>query len=295
MRDSPNQWHRAGALLVIVASGCTDPDLASGLDTAGPPTVSAVIVTGETGNEATYCNPDRGNRTPNVCVAGQPVEPVTDVRPLNWTARVVFKELLDPAIEDIDSTTGDGSIARAHPFTLTCGGAVVAYDGFYDPSGNHETTPVGPALVIHAHTQPGAATAAACRLAINPGTVHDKDGAPAPSDVAFAFTIAPLQVRSSGPAAGATGVDPAAPITITLNSRIDAASLAGNVTVTGTTGPAIAAAVTVLANDPTTIVIDPAAALAHGATYTVAVNAGVRDTLGGALAAPHSFAFTTAP
>jgi hypothetical protein len=205
----------------------------------------------------------------------------------------VFKELLDPEIEDID-TAGDGHIEGNRPFTVTCGDKPVAYQGFYDPSGNHETTPAGPALVISAVDQPAAPAATACRIAINPDKVHDKDGHAAPTDVSFAFTLAPLHARASVPEAGATSVDPTASVTVALNSTVDAATLAGNVTITAGAVP-VPAAVAISQNDPAIIVIDPTAPLAGSTTYTVTVSTGVHDTLGAPLFEAHTFTFTTGP
>jgi hypothetical protein len=255
--------------------------------------VSAVLVTGEAGSEPTYCNPGMGAHTPNGCEAGKSIDPVSDVRPLRWSARVVFKELLDPDIETIDGV-GDGHIEGNDPFTVTCGDKPVAYEGFYDPSGNHETTPIGPALVISAVAQPAAPAATACRIAINPDKIHDKDGNAAPTDVAFAFTLAPLHARASAPEAGATNVDPTAVVTVTLNSNVDAATLAGNVSITAGAVP-VPAAASVSQNDPAIIMIDPGASLASGTTYTVTLNTGVHDTLGAPLSEAHTFTFTTAP
>jgi hypothetical protein len=294
MREPGMRWLYLSAALLTLICACTDPDLASGLVTEGPPTVSAVTVTGEAGTEATYCNPAMAEHTPKVCLAGQSVEPVRDVRPLGWKARVVFKELLDPSIEDID-TAGTGSIARAHPFTVTCGDAVIAYDGFYDPSGNHDTSPVGPALVIYPASQPAAASASSCRIAIDAGAIRDKDGEPAPNDIRFAFTLAALHVAATTPAAGATDADPLGQIRLSLNSHVDAATLAGHVQLIDASGLPVAAAITVPAADPTSIAIEPAAALAHGAAYTVTLSTGITDTFGGALARPAVLAFTTAP
>ena len=292
MTDSMRAWIRASAVVAALAGGCADPDLESDLITAGPPTVSVVMVTGEAGTEATYCNPRMGDHTPDACVAGETVEPVADVRPLQWSARVVFKELLDPSIEDI--TGSEGSIKDAHPFTVTCGGAELAYDGFYDPSGNHETSPPGPALVIHGEANPAVAAGTACHIAIDAGAVRDKQGQAAPTDVAFDFTIAPLHVQSSMPADAATGVDPAVTVEVVLNSKLDALSLAGRVTLRAG-GSAVPAAISVSLNDPAMILIDPDADLARGTAYTITVTPGVRDTLGGPLADPHAFTFTTAP
>jgi len=291
MRLSMTPWLYVG--LALPVSGCAEPDLASDLVTAGPPTVSAVTITGESGWEATYCNAAMGDHTPLACTAGQPVEPAGDVRPLAWTARVVFKELLDPDIEVIDAQ-GNGSIRDANPFTITCGGAGLTYDGFYDPSGNHETSPPGPALVIHGVTNPALATGTPCQIAIRPGAIRDKDGDAAPDDTTFGFAIAPLHVVATTPKDQATGIAPGAMITIALNSRIDATSLTDHVSLRAG-AVAVAATVRLATDAPTTIVIAPDAPLAAGTEYAVTVDPAVRDSLGGALTQAITFTFTTAP
>jgi hypothetical protein len=186
------------------------------------------------------------------------------------------------------------------PVTLTCGDAAVAYDGFYDPSGNHLSYPPGPALVVSALDF--VATGTMCEISIN-GNVTDTDGEAVPDQQRgpYAFGIAPLAVYETDPADMSEGVDPAATISVVFNAPIDLATAAGKITLSD--GAADVPVTLAYFTDDTGAESDwiveatPSAALDAGTTYTVSVVGGIADVAGGPLAldAPITFGFTTAP
>src|SRR5690606_39027695 len=86
------------------------------------------------------------------------VDPVDNAYPDGWYVRIMFDELLDPSIEtltEILDANGEGtgtfrgSIRDANPVKLECQSVTnnamvnVDYDGYYSPSGNRVTWPVG--------------------------------------------------------------------------------------------------------------------------------------------------------
>jgi len=268
--------------------------------TEGPPEVVLVAVASESlGEAATFCSsevtPERTNGY--YCPEENPdqVAPVDDVQPLGFYARIAFDELLDPSIETVDEANGVASLSGT-PVTLKCGGADVAYTGFYDPSGSHLTYPAGPALVIEANAT--VATGSACTVEIG-DSVKDKDGEAVPSGQRgpYGFTIAPLAAFGTSPEADAEDVDPAVEMGVIFNNYIDDASLAGKVTLHDDTGNAdVVITVGVSADDPTflTVAAD-AGALAENNAYTLTVADGITDVEGGALSADNAvtFSFTT--
>ena len=200
---------RAGGLLATLMPcalgvACSDPELASDLDTEGPPEVLEVNVASETapgdpnGNAieaATYCRPGdqykvntlycplrRNSENKPIAGAREVASPVMDATPAGWHARFIFSELIDPSIEELIETDGviTGSLAQSQPFVLTCGGAEVPYDGWYDPTGNHLSYPPGPSLV--AQPLDFIATGTMCEVALRDGVVTDKGGDDVPGD-----------------------------------------------------------------------------------------------------------------
>ncbi|MBA3538313.1 MAG: Ig-like domain-containing protein, partial [Deltaproteobacteria bacterium] len=170
---------------------------------------------------------------------------VTDAIPTTWYVRVMFDELLDPNIEELveilDPDTGlgtdqfTGTIAGTNPVSLMCNGVAVAYDGYYSPSGNSITWPLGPSLVIQPSDTSAVATGAECTLTLKPEVIVDKDGVAITSGDTgpYTFKIAPLVLESTDPAppedpADPDVVDPAAPVVLTFNATIDPASLAAS-------------------------------------------------------------------
>jgi hypothetical protein len=284
-----------------VAVACGRPDFPTDLNTEGPPEVALVAVYSEGAHSevAAYCSASETvKRNALYCPAEGELAPVEDALPFGFHVRVVFDELLDPSIEEIDEEAGTGSIVASDPVTLTCGGQPVAYDGFYDPSGNHLTFPGGPALVITATEL--IASGSACEVTLK-DVIKDKEGESVPGDQRgpYDFKLTPFSVSATEPEEGATGVMPDASIVIAFNNHIDLESLEDNVTLEGPGGAEVQIAVA-LAQDttdpenpvdiPTSITITPAANLPPG-TYTLTIDTAA-DPEGGALGAPVTLSFT---
>jgi hypothetical protein len=148
--------------------------------------------------------------TTEVCPETGSASPVTTAYPDGWYVRIMFDELLDPSFEQLspilDEDTGEetgaftGSIAGANPVTLQCRSVTnnqfvnVSYDGYYSPSGNRITWPVGPSIVIKPNDPTLIATNTECQVTINEGVLFDKNGeeVPASQRGPFPFTIAPI-------------------------------------------------------------------------------------------------------
>jgi hypothetical protein len=249
-------WATSGVLALV---GCTDPAQKTDLRPAGPPEVLSVLLmndaAGNLAEGATFCKPGDAFRpglvnTPDgvghqVCPddTSMGVDELADANPSNWYVRVMFDELLDPTIEDLvpilddtgmDTGTVMGTLANTQPFTLQCqsvnnGGALVdiPYDGYYSPSGNKITWPVGPSLVVVPNEPSRVATQSECQITLK-DNIKDKDGNPVPADQRgpYKFKIAPVQVIAADttPADG-DSVDPnAAGVDVTFNTAIDPAS-----------------------------------------------------------------------
>ncbi len=248
-------------------AACSDPVLPTDLRPDGPPEVLAVLVLDDPNGvieTATFCKTQGPNDakdntgdpqrptlvdlpefagTTQVCPDDltMGVPELTDAAPETWYVRVMFDELLDPAIEDLipilDSTgqpTGNysGSIASTKPFVLQCADAAgtavtLDYDGYYQPSGNKFTWPVGPSLVASIARPALVPTQSECTISLNDNIV-DKDGNPVPMDQRgpYKFAIAPLTVTAISPGESMdstmpTTVDPiAAGVDLTFNAPI---------------------------------------------------------------------------
>lgn len=290
-----------------LSAGCSDPDLASELNTKGPPEVveinvrseSAVLGPGDpsglqAGESATFCRPGDqylvntvycplARDGSNAPIPGERAlaAPVLDADPRSWYVRVIFDELLDPSIEELatdDSGNVSGHIAGSQPFVVTCGSQAIEYDGWLDPSGNHLSYPPGPGLV--AIYTAFVATGSVCQIQIN-DNVLDKDGKGVPAEQTgpYDFAIAPLTVYSIAPADGSEGVALDATIEVELNAPIDVASVATRVVLragaTEVPGTHIV--------DDAFVVLTPDAALEPTTTYTVTVESGITDVAGGPL------------
>jgi hypothetical protein len=170
------------------------------------------------------------------------VPEVTDAVPTAWYARIVFDELLDPSVEDLvpitdgsGNPTGNsaGTLMNTQPVTLSCGGVDVPYDGYYQPSGNKLTWPVGPSLFIQALDPTTVPTGAECSLAIKSGAVKDEQGNAVPMDQLgpWTFAVSSLAMVASVPASAVPDptmldqVDPTTPLELTFNDLIDPASI----------------------------------------------------------------------
>jgi hypothetical protein len=106
----------------------------------------------------------------------------------------------------------------------------------------------------------------------------------------------PPRVSSSTPAAGATGVQPNANLTVTFDEPLDALTVnAGSIVLQDDAANAVVAEVSYDAATRTAT-LDPSAPLTYGKTYTATVksgNAGVTDLVGNQLAADKSWSFST--
>ena len=281
----------------ICALSCGDPELATDLDTEGPPEVTIVTVLSESlGEAATFClsgSEYKVNR--DLCPpdenGGRAATPVLDAQPVGWSTRIAFSELLDPNVETLvpvedeeGNVTGQrGSLASTQPVILTCDGAPVAYDGYYDPSGNDVTLPPGPALVIE--PLEFIATGTPCTVTLKP-LVVDKDGNAVPEAMRgpYSFSIASLAVLETLPADEETEVDPLATLMVLFNAPIDMESLAGTISLTSG-GAEVPVTLSVSADDPTTVLVDPeSGALEPNTEYVLTINGnGIRDEGGSEL------------
>jgi hypothetical protein len=290
----------AGALLLTLVVGCDRPELNTDLVSEGPPelTLMAVLSEGSSGpvETASFCAalaPERMNT--HYCPEEVPSEgmaPVRDAVPIGFTVRLVFDELLDPRIEELDLETGTGSIAAADPVALRCNGQAVAYDGFYDPSGSYLTAPGGPAVVL-APTE-AVASGGSCQVSIG-DAIRDKDGNQVPAEQRgpYSFGIANLGVARTQPANTAQAVDVLTPIVIAFNNFVDLSTVKARLVVDGGSGP-VQVQVTALTGRPEIVEVLPVAGtLEPATTYTVSLAAGVADVAGGLLADDFVFSFTT--
>jgi hypothetical protein len=205
---------------------------------------------------ATYCKPGDDKRpdlvgTPDgnllqICPAdtSMGVDELADANPQNWYVRIMFDELLDPSIEELnpildqngmDTGTVQGSIANTKPVKLECqsvtgnGLVEIPYDGYYSPSGNAVTWPLGPSLVIKANSPALVATQSECQVTIN-ANVTDKDGNKVPTEQLgpYKFKIAPvaLVAGDTAPADGDAVDAIAAGVDVTFNTPIDPNTIA---------------------------------------------------------------------
>jgi Bacterial Ig-like domain len=312
---------------VLLAAACGDPELASELDSEGPPEVLEVNVASESAptdpnlnaiEAATFCRPgeefkvntlycplDRDEENAPIPGARAVDGPVVDATPMAWHARFIFSELIDPSIEELIDTDGviTGSIAAADPFVLTCGGAEEPYEGWYDPTGNHLSYPPGPGLVVFANNF--IATGTACQVSLRDGVVTDKDGEGVPGDHLgpYDFSIAPLSVGASTPEDATEGVAVDINVEIAFNAPINLDTTDTLIVLVDADGNPVAGTLD-FKRDPKTdeitneeiIVFNPDADLAPGVAYTVTVDDGIEDIAGGLLAQeePFTASFTTA-
>jgi hypothetical protein len=214
-------WATAGVLSLVA---CSDPEQKTDLRPDGPPEVLSVLVMNDAAGGlyegATFCKQGDNKRpsqvgTPDgnllqVCPQdlSMGVDELADANPQNWYVRIMFDELLDPNIEELspiidsdgnDTGTFSGSIANTKPVKLECQSATgnglveIPYDGYYSPSGNNVTWPLGPSLVIKANDPTLVATSSECQVTINPN-VTDKDGNKVPDAQIgpYKFKIAPV-------------------------------------------------------------------------------------------------------
>jgi hypothetical protein len=246
----------AATACVLVFGACSDPEERSDLRPRGAPEVLTVLVSNDAAGDgilegATFCKLNDDKR-PGL-VPANPAGPtqvcpdnlatgadeVTDGVPLSWYVRIQFDELLNPDIEDLlpipDSDLLQGSLARTQPVILTCAGANVPYDGYYNPSGNLLTWPVGPSLYIApvddaAYTS--IPTGSACTVMIKADVVVDKDGERVPTNQVgpYSFSLADLELVGTDPGEPRDPtmpgtVAPEDPLVLSFNAQVDPASL----------------------------------------------------------------------
>ena len=320
------QGYLAATACVLIFGACTDPEERSDLRPSGAPEVLTVLVSNDAGgvNEpATFCKASDNKRpglVPAALTAGADAQvcpedlsmgaaEVEDAVPLAWYVRIQFDELLNPDIEELvpiaDSDIFEGSLAKSQPVVLSCGGVNVPYDGYYNPSGNNITWPLGPSLFIQPPTAALATipTGSACTLMLKADVILDKDGekVPAAQVGPYNFKTAALDFLGADPApprnAAMPGtVAPEDPVLLTFNAQVDPTSLdAATVTIrevtacADTAGTVRIAAVAPAEDDPTSIAISIDGAVDDPAfdpekTYVITFEAGAsvnQDIVGG--------------
>ena len=266
------------------------------------------------------------------------------VTPVNgWFVRVMFMNLLDPNIEDLipnidpatmkPDGTFTGTLANTQPVTITCGATQVQYDGYYSPSGNALSYPVGPSLFIAPLDPTSVPGGTECSLMIKP-TVKNKQGQAVPTSALgpFKWKITQISVQTATPScagnlagcamgdltmpqmvdAGGTATDTGAALVLTFDGAVDPTSLLPTQVLLqeatdcmGTGAVNRTAAISADATSPAALDVVDAAAPAMstfqpGKTYIFTFKSGgtVKDVAGGAsmaLPAPSDFTvcFTT--
>ena len=171
----------------------------------------------------------------------KPVEELTNALPEAWYARIQFDELLDPSIEDLVANVDDtgapdgtysGTLKNTQPVTLKCesvtgsGMVDVPYDGYYSPSGNSISYPLGPSLVIIPDDPTVVATSSECTVTIK-SNVTDKDGNQVPADQIgpYKFRTGAVEVLVIDPADGGKQDPVAAGVDLTFNTAVSAADV----------------------------------------------------------------------
>jgi hypothetical protein len=218
---------------------------------------------------------------------------------MGWFARPVFDELLDPdTVEEV--VDGNGTINAKNPVTLECEIAgtltAIAYDGWYDPSGNRDSDPPGPSIFVTPTSGFAAPTSGRCQISVN-DTVKDKDGTAPPTDsmAPHEFFIEPLVLASTSPGDCEDGVDVAAQLGVTFNAPLDEATLtAASFALEDAAGVPVVFTISMIPDDPDTEDVDESdpftavitpVALLPDTVYTLTVtsqgDAKIADALGG--------------
>jgi hypothetical protein len=261
-----SQGYLAATVCVLGLGACSAPTENTDLRPDGPPEVLAVLASDDAAGDgiregATFCKTGDAKRPglvpaipanakqicPDDLTAG--VDEVADTVPVDWYVRIQFDELLDPAVEElvpINDKTGNptgqfsGSLAGSQPVAITCSingtPTNVPYDGYYNPSGNSVTWPVGPSLFIAPDDTSMIPAGSECEISLMPDVVTDKDKQRVPAEQLgpYKFKIADLALASTTPAAldptkappdMAPKIDASAPLVVTFNATIDPATL----------------------------------------------------------------------
>jgi Bacterial Ig-like domain len=311
-----------GALALLVpfalAAACDDPELASELDSDGPPELLEVNVASESAPEdpnanaieaATWCRPGEEFKVSTfycplardgegVPIPGQrELEgPITDATPIGWHVSFIFSELLDPDIETLNED-GSGSLADSQPFVLRCNDADLTWTGWYDPTGSYQSYPPGPRLV--ALPDDFIPTGSSCEVSLRDGVVRDKDEEVLPNDPLgpFEFTVAAMAVSESIPEDESEGVTLDTAIEVAFNAPVDESTLDDRIVVEANDAP-VAGQLTIKEDEetgeplPNIVVFTPDGGLTAETTYTISVVDGVADIGGGLLAQEEPFVAT---
>ncbi|HLL21274.1 MAG TPA: Ig-like domain-containing protein [Kofleriaceae bacterium] len=219
----------AVAIASLALAACDDPTARTDLRPEGPPEVLAVLVlndsVGGLVESPTYCKPNDNKRpglvglpdftTVQICPADLSEVPMlTDASPGTFYVRIMFDELLDPKIETLEPIIDDdgqptgqfeGSIDVTKHLSLQCTGVDgtlrdVPATGYYSPSGNNVTWPLGPALVIKQSGTFVVPTNSECQITLKE-SITDKSGEPVPPAQRgpYRFKVAPVQAIEINP------------------------------------------------------------------------------------------------
>ncbi len=208
-----------------------------------------------------------------------------------------------PMVTATTPANGATGVSLTNPITITFNEPVHATTGAFTlqcPTGTPETFTVSPTLPGNATTftlQPTAPLPAstACTVTVVASHVTDvAHGNLMEANYAFTFTSdTPPSVTATTPANGATGVDPAADLTVTFSQPVSAS--ASSFTLACPTGTPEAFTVPT-ASPATTFTLHPTSPLPTPVTCTVTVLAAqVADAAGTHPTANFAWSFTTAP
>ncbi|MEM9490923.1 MAG: hypothetical protein AAGC55_17375, partial [Myxococcota bacterium] len=216
--------------------------------TEGDPRVIQMNVFSETGiagatsfpESPAYCSPDEDERVSTLYCFDDDGElipgSVTDAIALNPTSsdtytyvRVVFNELL-VASEVEEVVEGFGSLVNTQPLDIECGGTAIAYDGWYQPSGNNVTDPPGPAIVAQFLDYPGLETE--CEVSVK-SELRDKDLNTMDTSLVgpFSFTTDILRLLGTVPGNEETGIATNSGIVLSFNGMIETETVEAAVTI----------------------------------------------------------------
>ncbi len=252
-----------GAVVTTVATlalgACTDPTARTDLRPEGPPEVLAVLVLndalGGLVESAAFCKSGDEKRpglvglpdftTQQICPENlsEAPSPLTNAAPELWYIRVMFDELLDPSVEDLipvldenmqETGVFTGTLKNTQPVTLQCNAGTdadpmfvdIEYDGYYSPSGNNVTWPLGPSLVIKPADPLIVPVESECRVTLK-DTIRDKDGEAVPTEQrgAHSFRIAPVEVIAIAPGSGEEVTPEFGGVDLAFNVEVDASTL----------------------------------------------------------------------